>query len=141
MISNPTDLAHWVRALFGGRVLPDKQLEEMTSIVSTRTGLPIRDVSADDPSGFGLDLGRAYRPELGGTYWFYQGTTFGFRAIFGYWPQYDLVITAMTNSQPEDADDMFAPKVIGGAFQILQADGLLSSECSGSQGHGCRKNR
>jgi D-alanyl-D-alanine carboxypeptidase len=141
MISNPADLAHWVRALFGGRVLPDRQLEEMTSIVSIKTGLPIHDVSADDPAGFGLDLGRAYRPELGGTYWFYQGTTFGFRAIFGYWPQYDLVITAMTNSQPEDADDMFAPKVIGGAFQILQADGLLSSECSGPRRHGCGKER
>lgn len=145
MISNPTDLARWVRALFGGEVLPQTQLDEMTSIVSTRTGLPIADVSADDPAGFGLDLGRAYRPALGGRYWFYQGTTFGFRAIFGYWPQYDLVITAMTNSQPEDADDMFAASVVGGAFQVLQANGLLSSECSAehaaSDPHHCHERR
>ena len=124
MISNTTDLSHWVRALFNGKVIPREQLEEMTSIVSTKTGLPIPDVSADDPAGFGLDLGRAYRASLGGTYWFYQGTTFGFRAIFAYWPQYDLVITAMTNSQPQDADDQFAATVVGGAFQAMQAAGL-----------------
>jgi D-alanyl-D-alanine carboxypeptidase len=126
MISNTTDLAHWVRALFKGEIIPRKQLDEMMSIVSTKTGQPIPDVSADDPAGFGLDLGRAYRPTLGGTYWFYQGTTFGYRAIFAYWPQYDLVITAMTNSQPQDADDRFAATVVGGAFQALQADGLTT---------------
>ena len=34
MISNTHDLATWVRALFAGRVIPQKQLDEMTSIVS-----------------------------------------------------------------------------------------------------------
>ncbi len=128
MISNTTDLAHWVRALFKGKVIPQQQLNEMMSVVSTKTGQPIPDVSADNPAGFGLDLGRAYQPTLGGTYWFYQGTTFGFRAIFAYWPQYDLVITAMTNSQPEDAEDQFAATVVGGAFQTLQKDGLAANE-------------
>lgn len=128
MISNTMDLARWARALFTGKVIPQRQLEEMQSVVSTKTGLPIPDVSAADPSGFGLDIGRAYRPELGGTYWFYQGTTFGFRAIFAYWPQYDLVITAMTNSQPEDIDDQFAAGVVGGAFQTLQATWLAACE-------------
>jgi D-alanyl-D-alanine carboxypeptidase len=125
MISNTRDLATWVRALFGGRVIPQRQLNEMTSIVSTKTGKPISDVSADDPAGFGLDLGRGYRPLPLGTYWFYQGTTFGFRAVFGYWPQYDLVITTMTNSQPADDEDKLAATVIGGAFQALQKDGLI----------------
>ncbi len=84
MISNTRDLATWVRALFAGRVIPQKQLAEMTSIVSVKTGKPIKDVSADDPRGFGLDLGRGYQAELGGAYWYYQGTTFGFRAVFAY---------------------------------------------------------
>ena len=88
MISDTRDLTKWIRALFGGQVIPQQQLDEMTSIISTKTGEPISDVSPDDPSGFGLDLGRVYRAELGGTYWFYQGTTFGFRAIFAYWPRY-----------------------------------------------------
>ena len=77
-------------------------------------------MSADDPQGFGLDLGRGYQAALGGTYWYYQGTTFGFRAVFAYWPQYDLVITTMTNSQPEDNEDNFAATVVGGAFQVLR---------------------
>lgn len=124
MISNTSDLTKWVRALFGGKVIPRRQLDEMMSVVSTRTGKPIPDVSADNPSAFGLDLGRSYQPTLG-AYWFYQGTTFGFRAIFAYWPQYDLVITAMTNSQPEDTDDQFAATVVGGAFQTLQEAGLI----------------
>jgi D-alanyl-D-alanine carboxypeptidase len=125
MISNTGDLAQWIRALFGGRVIPPQQLAEMTSIVSTKTGQPIPDVSADDPFGFGLDLGRAYRAELGGGYWFYQGTTFGFRAIFAYWPQYDLVITAATNSQPQDNEDQLGAVVVGGAFLTLQKQGLI----------------
>jgi D-alanyl-D-alanine carboxypeptidase len=125
MISDTRDLARWIRALFGGHVLPQRQIDEMTTIISTKTGEPISDVSPDDPSGFGLDLGRVYRPELGGTYWFYQGTTFGFRAIFAYWPQYDLVITAATNSQPQDNEDQLGAVVVGGAFQALQKQGLI----------------
>lgn len=130
MISNINDLATWVRALFTGKVIPRQQLREMMSVVSTKTGLPIDDVSDQDPAGFGLDLGRAYRPALGGAYWFYQGTTFGFRAVFAYWPQYDLVVTAMTNSQPEDADDQFAATVVGGAFQVLRDNGLVPSDAN-----------
>ena len=125
MISNTRDLATWVRALFGGQVIPRKQLDEMMTIVSTRTGKPISDVSAEDPKGFGLDLGRGYQAALGGAYWYYQGTTFGFRAVFAYWPQYGLVITAMTNSQPDDAQDTFAAAVVGGAFRVVQKAGLI----------------
>jgi D-alanyl-D-alanine carboxypeptidase len=125
IVSNTRDLSSWVRALFKGRVIPPLQLAEMTSVVSTKTGKPIPDVSADDPAGFGLDLGRAYRAGLGGTYWFYQGSTLGFRAIFAYWPQYDLAITTMTNSQPADGEDQFAMTVVGGAFQALQSRGLI----------------
>lgn len=125
IISNPVDLAQWIRDLFGHRVLPQKQLDEMTSLVSQKTGLPIQDVSADDPGGFGLDLGRAYQPAMGGPFWFYQGTTLGFRTIFIYWPQYDLVITASTNSQPPPADDKLAAEVVGGAFTVLKDCGLI----------------
>jgi D-alanyl-D-alanine carboxypeptidase len=124
IISNTRDLSTWVRALFGGRVIPRKQLDEMTSIISVKTAKPIQDVSADDPMGFGLDLGRGYRPALG-AYWFYEGMTFGFRAVFAYWPQHDLVITTMTNSQPEDNEDKLAATVAGGTFQVLREDGLI----------------
>ena len=96
----------------------------MTTLVSNKTGLPLREVTADDPIGFGLGLGRFYRKELG-TYWFYEGETLGFRTIFAYWPQYDLLITAAVNSRPPNGEDKFGPAVIGGAFMALEQAHLL----------------
>jgi D-alanyl-D-alanine carboxypeptidase len=118
--SNPQNLALWIRALFGGRVIPAQQFEEMTKLVSNKTGLPLSDVTADDPVGFGLGLGRFYRKEIGGAYWFYEGESLGFRTIFAYWPQDDLLITGSVNSRPPNGEDKFGPTVIGGAFTALQ---------------------
>jgi D-alanyl-D-alanine carboxypeptidase len=128
MISTPRDLDRWIRDLFSQRVFPQKQLDEMTAIVSEKTGLPIPEVSAEDPSGFGLNLARMYAPEPGGALWFYQGTTLGFRAIFAYWPQHDLVITAVTNSQPPDGEDQFGKTVVNGALRILEDAGWLRTK-------------
>lgn len=125
MISTPRDLDRWIRDLFSLRVFPQKQLDEMTAIVSGKTGSPIPEVSAADPAGFGLNLARMYAPEPGGALWFYQGTTLGFRAIFAYWPQHDLVITAATNSQPPGGEDQFGKTVVNGALRILEDAGWL----------------
>jgi D-alanyl-D-alanine carboxypeptidase len=125
MISTPRDLDQWIRDLFSRRVFPQKQLDEMTAIVSEKTGSPIPEVSGEDPSGFGLNLARMYAPEPGGALWFYQGTTLGFRAIFAYWPQHDLVIAAVTNSQPPDGEDQFGKTVVNGALRILEDAGWL----------------
>jgi D-alanyl-D-alanine carboxypeptidase len=124
IISNPHDLASWIRALFDKRVFPAKQLEEMTTLVSNKTGLPIGEVTADDPGGFGLGLARLHRKELG-AYWFYEGETLGFRTIFAYWPQHDLLITGSVNSRAPNGEDQFGPMVIGGAFVALQQAHLL----------------
>ncbi len=125
IISNMDDLARWIRALFSLRVFPQQQLDEMTQIVSQRTGLYIQDTTPADPIGFALDLGRAHDEGLGGSFWFYQGTTLGFRAVFAYWPQHDLVITAATNSQPPDSEDRFLQQVVGGAFRVLRGAGAI----------------
>jgi D-alanyl-D-alanine carboxypeptidase len=127
IIGSPRDLATWIRALFALRVFPQKQLDEMTSVVSQKTGLPIHDVSPGDPIGFGLDLGRTYQAPLGGGCWFYEGMTLGFRVIFAYWPQYDLVITAATNSQPPEGENQFGKMVVGGAFGAMRDAGLLGT--------------
>ena len=124
IVSTPHDLALWIRALFEKRVIPDKQLKEMTTLVSNKTGKPIPEATPDDPVGFGLGLGRFYRKELGGAYWFYEGETLGFRTIFAYWPQFDLLITGAVNSRPPNGEDKFGPAVIGGAFMALQQAGL-----------------
>jgi D-alanyl-D-alanine carboxypeptidase len=120
IISNPHDLGLWIRALFEKRVIPANQLDEMTTLVSNKTGLPIREVTADEPAGFGLGLGRFDRKELGGAYWFYEGETLGFRTIFAYWPQDDLLITGSVNSRPPNGEDKFGPVVIGGTFTAVR---------------------
>lgn len=124
IVSTPHDLGLWIRALFDKRVIPARQLEEMTTLVSNKTGKPLSEATADDPVGFGLGLGRFYRKELGSAYWFYEGETLGFRTIFAYWPQYDLLITGAVNSRPPNGEDKFGPVGIGGAFKSLQQAGL-----------------
>jgi D-alanyl-D-alanine carboxypeptidase len=128
IISNPRDLALRIRAVFEKRVFPAKQLDEMTTLVSNNSGLPLRDVTADDPGAFGLGLGRFYRKELGGAYWFYEGETLGFRTIFAYWPKFDLLITGAVNSRAPNGEDKFGPAVIGGAFMVLRKAHLLETE-------------
>lgn len=125
IVSTPGDLARWVRDLFELRVIPQTQLNEMTSLVSMKTGQPIADVSAGDPLGFSLGLGRRYQPTAGGDFWFYEGITFGFRTIFAFWPQYGLIITASTNSQPAAGEDQLASDVVVKAFETLRKDGLV----------------
>ena len=74
--------------------------------------------------GFGLGLGRFHRQRAGRAYWFYKGETLGFRTIFAYWPQDDLLITGSVNSRPPNGEDKFGPSVIGEAFTALQKAGL-----------------
>jgi D-alanyl-D-alanine carboxypeptidase len=94
--------------------------------VSSKTGQPIADVTPADPAGFGLDLVRVYQPNTG-KFWSYQGSTLGARAIFAYWPEHDLVITCMTNSQPEDTENQL-PQTVAKLFQVLQKSGLVPAE-------------
>jgi D-alanyl-D-alanine carboxypeptidase len=125
IVSNPRDLAKWVRALFGGRVIPQRQLDEMMTTVSIKTGNEVARASDGDAHAFGLDVAQGYDKDLGGNYWFYQGSTLGFRAIFAYWPQYDLVITLATNSQPPPGEDKLGDEVLGGTFHILEKAGMI----------------
>ena len=127
IVSNPRDLAKWIRALFGGRVIPPQQLKEMTSLVSQTTGEYVKQAGEKTPLAFGLDLAQAYRPEVGGRFWYYEGITLGFRAIFAYWPQYDLVITTATNSQPSGPENHLGNQVLGGVFNVLAKNGLITA--------------
>ena len=108
VVSTPRDLQRWVRGLFGGRVLPPKQLKEMLELVSLDTGKPIPETTATDPRGFGLGVAAAYAPGLGHL-WFYEGITLGYRAVHFYFPKDDLVITVFANSQAPEGKDELPP--------------------------------
>jgi len=118
IVSNPRDLAKWVRALFGGRVIPQRQLDEMKQLVSQQTGAAVAQATEKEPA-FGLDIVQAYKADFGGLFWFYEGMTLGYRAIFAYLPQYNLVLTVATNSQPPQGEDRLGDLVLGKVLRIL----------------------
>jgi D-alanyl-D-alanine carboxypeptidase len=79
--------------------MPKVQFDEMESLVSTKTGLPLPVPTADDDQGFGLGLDENYSLSMfRGYIWYYEGETYADRVVFTYWPQYDVVLTMVANS-------------------------------------------
>ena len=103
-VSNARDVSRWMRAVFSGRVVPEKQQGEWLQMVSTRTGGPIAGLTAEDPRGFSLGLARAMLGPMG-AHWFYEGETLGYRTLYVWFAEDDILITVQTNSQPADGMD------------------------------------
>ncbi|WP_369132057.1 serine hydrolase domain-containing protein [Modestobacter sp. I12A-02662] len=97
IIGTTGDLTRWTRALYSGELLPAEQQAELTSLVSTTTGLPIGQTSPEDPSGFGLGVAQVTAEPLG-TFWFYEGGTLGFRTLHVYLPESGVVMAMGLNS-------------------------------------------
>jgi len=110
-IAGARDVDRWVRTIFSGRFVPPKQQAEWLRLVSTRTGKPIAEVSADDPGGFSLGLARSMLPEVGAR-WFYEGETLGYRTLYVWFADDDMVITVQTNSQPNGNTDKLGDAVL-----------------------------
>jgi D-alanyl-D-alanine carboxypeptidase len=109
-VSSARDVDRWMRAVFGGKVVPPKQQQEWTELVSTKTGEPIARVSADDPEGFALGLARKILGPLGAQ-WFYEGESLGYRTIYVWIADQNLMITVQTNSQPPADTDKLGDAV------------------------------
>ena len=110
-VSNARDVDRWMRAIFAGRVVPPAQQAEWMALVSTKTGLPIADLSTADPRGFSLGLAKA---TLGpaGAQWFYEGETLGYRTLYVWFEKENLLITLQTNSQPSAQADELSHLVV-----------------------------
>lgn len=130
IVSKPRDLARWIRAVFAGKILPPNQLKGFLSLVSTKSGEPISEVTAEDPRGFSLGLVRVFRPELG-KLWFYEGETLGYRAAFLFSPEDDILVAAATNSQPSGEQDKLVPML---AKLFALAKQARSDEAAASDG-------
>ena len=76
----------------------------MTSGISTKTGEPITAVSEDDPGAFALGLGYRILGDLGAQ-WFYEGESLGYRTLYVWIADQDLMITVQTNTQPPEGTD------------------------------------
>ena len=99
IISTTHDLTVWEQALYHGRLLPARQQRELRSLVSARTGKPIRHTTPSDPLGFALGIAQMTHPELG-RFWFYEGETLGFRTLHVFLPGSGLIFAVALNSQP-----------------------------------------
>jgi D-alanyl-D-alanine carboxypeptidase len=117
-VSSPRDVDRWMRAVFGGKVVPPKQQQEWTELVSTKTGQPIAAVSADDPEGFALGLARKILGPIGPA-WFYEGESLGYRTIYVWIADQDLMITVQTNSHPPEGTDKLG-EAINTLYEIVK---------------------
>jgi len=124
MIATPEDQARWARDLFEGNVLPPKQLQELESLVSTKTGQPISSTSPSDPAGFGLGVFEIMDPNVG-VFWGYQGSTIGYRATYEYFPKNGLIICIFTNSQTSTAQNKIIAQLFPKVYTTLKSAGYV----------------
>jgi D-alanyl-D-alanine carboxypeptidase len=117
-VASARDVDRWMRAVFGGKVVPAKQQKEWTELVSMKTGEPIKAVSAEDPGGFALGLGKKILGPLGAQ-WFYQGESLGYRTLYVWFADQDLMITVQTNSQPPDGTDKLH-EAVSALYEIVK---------------------
>ncbi|UHD18921.1 serine hydrolase domain-containing protein [Thiocapsa bogorovii] len=116
-VSRPEEVNNWVRALFTSNDLLDADARaELTRVVSMRTGETLARLTPDDPRGFGLGISGFTSPAIGSG-WQYEGESMGFRTLYIYLPEKDLVATIALNSGAEGEAD-HAAKV---ALAVIEA--------------------
>ena len=108
IVSNSEDVIKWVKALFiDNTILDAMQKQKLQSLISLQTGKPIKQTNKNDPRGFGLGVVQAFddHDPLLKQYWFYQGETLGFRAVYFYNPCNGIMISSIFNSSTNSEND------------------------------------
>jgi D-alanyl-D-alanine carboxypeptidase len=108
IVTTTQDLLTWWRALFQGNVLPEKQLDEMKSLVcegtypGCRPGEPMAQLQEGSVSkGYGLGIiESSYGSDRVGTVWWHNGSTAGYKAIVMWFPQSDIYMALTINRDP-----------------------------------------
>jgi D-alanyl-D-alanine carboxypeptidase len=130
IISTTRDMTVWERALYSGALLPRAQQAELTSLVSTKDGHPIERTVLGGPAGFGLGLTQETSDSLG-TFWFYEGGTFGFRTIHLYVPKWNLILALGLNSyttpNTDNTQTDHITDLVGSVVTTLIKDGAISA--------------
>lgn len=105
VIANSEDIINWIRALFiDNAILDASQKAKLTQLISTETGQPISTTNQSDTHGFGLGVAEAYDKDMG-RYWFYEGMTLGYRALYLYTPCNGVIIASIFNSAVDTEND------------------------------------
>ena len=121
IIATTRAMTVWEHALYGGRLLPAQQEKELLSLVSVKTGKPIKHTTPSDPQGFALGTAQLTTPQTG-RIWFYEGETLGFRTLHMYLPKSGVIVAMGLNSQP--TVDQIGNLAIS-VYITLKSNGLL----------------
>ena len=131
LISTSEDITKWVKALFIDETILDKtQKISLTRMVSVNTGKPIKQTSENEPRGFGLGVIQSYDKSIG-RFWFYEGETLGYRALYMYVPCNQVIISSIFNSATNSEND-HSKELMLGIYQLaLQNHPKLACQTSG----------
>lgn len=103
VVANTEDVVRWVQLLYHGTLIDpaykEQALAEMEALVSTQTGQPISAVTANDVSGFGLGIAAHYDNKSKKAFWFYEGSTLGFRVMYLWSACNDVTTVVALNSK------------------------------------------
>lgn len=101
--ANTEDVVQWVQLLYHGLLIKpiyrERILAELESVVSLQTGQAIPTVSEGDPLGFGLGVAYYYDKETKQRFWFYKGSTLGFRVMYLWQPCNNVTTVVALNSK------------------------------------------
>jgi D-alanyl-D-alanine carboxypeptidase len=115
IIATTQDTLKWVNLLYKGEIFApsyrQKSLAELKSLVSMNSGNPIRKTGPDALKGFGLGVGNIYVKDLATNFWFYEGSTLGYRVAYIYNPENHTIILASLNSKAEEGKKNGADKI------------------------------
>lgn len=118
LVANSEDVLRWVQALFiDNQLLNKAQLAKMQQLVSTKTGLPMSKPTKSDSRGFGLGIVESYNERMG-RFWFYEGETLGYRALYLYVPCNKIIVSALFNSATNSENDR-AGQLMQGIYDEL----------------------
>ncbi|CEK09331.1 serine hydrolase domain-containing protein [Legionella hackeliae] len=125
LVANSEDVIHWVEHLFiENKLLTKDQQQKMQQLVSLKTGLPITTTTEKDPQGFGLGIAQNYDAKIG-RYWFYEGQTLGYRAIYIYVPCNKVIISTLFNSATNGENDHTRELMVQLYNYLLSKDEML----------------
>lgn len=103
IVATIDDVVTWVQLLYHGTLFEpaqrEKALNELESLVSTKTGRPIATLTENDPSGFGLGVICRYDKESKQLFWYYEGSTLGFRVMYLWSPCNNVTTVVALNSK------------------------------------------
>lgn len=107
LVSNAEDIVKWVKALFvDNNVLDAEQKKKLQSLISLADGKSIAKSTATHPHAFGLGVAQAYSSDKKlGNYWYYEGETLGYRALYMYNPCSGIIIATIFNSATNHEND------------------------------------